>query len=694
MQRPKPVTYNKLSDLEHAEKGTRVNVYGVIVDCRALCTTRGTDFRNELLIIDDTSLPSSPNGVLKKMIVYSFENELKQALPFRAFGDIVRIHRAFIDIFTKSASHRRTSDGGTHSVDETGIVSRQLKVGPFSNCLLWQHDSDSFQCIASREVGQCRNNHESTHFITAEDRLRIRQLRYFTRAKLLPWKLETTRSKYLINVSQAITIAKEIADQGGEKKCADLFARVDDEILDPAVTEGNLHLIVSDGTLKLPGDNQHDGVDNPGNIEDQTSLNQQKMIVRGIVSDDQRQALPTTSFVDLIPCWSHRPKVPYYVFFKDVTLVCSETNPFAVLSFGRFTSTIIIQDKLGPLFRYFKNLAEKESEENEPLNGQPINGNIHEPITLNHVDVRASSSGNVAGASHGYGGIQGDDATHNPAPKSPDAAVNHVSVSIQANTHCAVQRPQEQTPQHEESQSVLPRKRGHSTENGHPGDSSNEEATRQSSPRRQVNESQLRRLNRSGEDITIVSQVSTDMQSLSVVTLVDVKNEVRERGVTAVRRLNVRGHTCMWPVSVSHACRPICPTCKGLVRINDDGAQAQLVAVCTRCAQRFDDGLRDKALTWTYTIKLMVKDFDGSMMELWIEGDEADRFFNNLPATYLVNDVQRRVRVSRLIELILSSGNWLDCCVIAYRYLDKHCIYQVAAKLTSTKLLTDQCRDD
>ncbi|KAI0558840.1 Telomeric single stranded DNA binding POT1/CDC13 [Gracilaria domingensis] len=147
-----------------ADSKRTVNLFGVVVDCRAPCTTNGTDLRCEIALADESCV--LPDGDLKKIFVHRFVAKPSDAIPFRQLGDIVRIHRAALISYS--------------SFGKPAVRQGRLKF--YSTLLLWKHEATGFtpylqHCQAQ---GDSLARGPSPDPVDTQDKFKITALRKWT----------------------------------------------------------------------------------------------------------------------------------------------------------------------------------------------------------------------------------------------------------------------------------------------------------------------------------------------------------------------------------------------------------------------------------------------------------------------------------------------------------------------------------
>lgn len=286
-----------IHDSESALSGNKLNVYGVVFDCRAPCTTRGPDLRSEIVILDESSVQEEAH--LKTLQVYRFARTPSEGVPFRSFGDIVRVHRGKAENYV---------DGKMKEIT-------QLRIHPYSTVLLWGYEHTSFEPIVAHKPTNYTNSdrngvdHEPVHRITSYDRSRITELRKWVKDFFHPQynsMMSTKAFRYSVSDPSAIP------NHGFP---IDVFCLVEEAFENEAVG-GGLHLRVSDGAggsmSVVSGNPGHYDIDKMGQYH----------------------------FTEFIPCWHRRPRLPSWAFLKDIIARHGDGTCLLELTAGKPTSTV------------------------------------------------------------------------------------------------------------------------------------------------------------------------------------------------------------------------------------------------------------------------------------------------------------------------------------------------------------------
>lgn len=725
--RTESIEYVNVQQLDQTRlKWKRVNLFGVIVDCRAACRTRGNDFRTDLILVDESSISSenhNGDGIMRKIIAYDFNRDTDMGLPFRAYGDIVRIQHALVNFYYDRSSNN--------------ISPKQVMMKSFSTCLLWKHDDDSSDPIAVREGrpgnrftfssanpsprGNSRDTgiHERRYNISDYDKNRVKELRKFVRERLMPRRIEVVRP-FMRTVSQLF----ELADTGGAKKSTDVLCWVEHDVDDCENGAADIHMVVSDGADVQGG--------------------KRKMHVISKMSNDQWDCAKNIPFVNFQPCWKVRPELPCWALIKDATLECGDSEPYLSIFFGLHTSSILFQNQGAPLVRMFhEKVAESAANENVHDYGYG-GGDVEDPADISAITrpqqsspprsaiggtgnttMAATGNENVAGtAARSRAELSGAQPEYRPAEIVAELWVEEQARQQQQLRLQAQQQeereqirvhPREPLPsRQQQQQTIRPQPPQHSqSRQKQRGQTARNVRQERLTPQKrmlsrdpevdddvEVEEERLenQKLRPMSSDIcntSVVSRIDSSKKHLKFVSLAQVIEDVHT-GIQRVHRVKIRASRCKWPRDMSHidkACHPICVSCKSVVvplETETDKSRG-VVSICNGCGKQFHLELAN-GVEWVFCMKLYVQDSGSGHMDVWVEGDEAKKFFNGIEPACLVEDEDRRVELFGRMQVVMGGGNWLDCCLQGYQYNDENEVYRVGCKMVSTRLLS-RCLD-
>lgn len=304
-------------------RGEKVNFYGVVIDCRAPCTTRGPDLRCEVVVADESSLLT---GELKTMAIYCFERHPSDCIPFRAVGDVIRAHRIHVGRYNDPVT-------GTSKVQGVGRF--------YSTFLLWSHEGSDFLPIASRDPVRVPTSGHSasraiTHIVTSQDRDKITLLRNWASGYLFRrHRVERPYLRSVLEVKGAHPSAEFLT------KSFDLLCCVEGNA-PTEISEGNLKLIVWDGLF---------GAEEGG----------QRMRVESEHTLEQLEHDPSSQFLDFCPSWEGRPReASTWLLIRDITIRTEGSERIGVLTVGRKTSTIVWHPPNSPEVRHMREKHRRE----------------------------------------------------------------------------------------------------------------------------------------------------------------------------------------------------------------------------------------------------------------------------------------------------------------------------------------------
>lgn len=645
----------------------KVNVFGVVIDGRAAMRTRGTDLRSEIQLIDESSV--QPNGDLAKLGVYIFGKHPSDSVPFRSFGDIVRIHRGHVELFDYGAG-------------EEGV---QLRVRDFSTMLMWRYDDDSFSPVAGRGPVRSRScdpassdrddgrSMEVVHSVNEEDEIRITELRQWV-ATYLHVQYQPKR-KYLHTLASLHAPPKVHGD------LVDMVCLIEHEETCRVDGQrgGHLHLRVSDGSL-----------DELGKLD-------WKDIKSESVDENCVDRMGTYTFMDFLPCWSSKPTLPAWALVKDVVFRIVDGHERLNLAYGWKTSTILFQDERAPLVRNVKAAVQEAtgSELARPssalewgysltgirhrrpgvpnMGSEPRNGVAGEPGVIPGV-IPGVTPGVTPGVSDVRPGLPNTGlgvSAHEAAEVGAGPSTGPGDVAIRKQT----------TP----AKTTTPKRRAASEIDK---DAEKSGRIEQEKRMRRLDPGSVGRRNR-----VIISR--TTQNNMDTCTIAQMQHEV-STGKKSIYRLCVRAALWMDPELVSETCRPVCKACdNAYVRAVDDEAMHSTCEMmeCVKCGTRFTER-EDSRLGWVFVLLLWLEDDSKGSVEAWIEGDAGIALMRGIVSPMCMRrNVKERELMHRCLLHMMTSRNWLDCSVRGYEYMDENDVYRVACKIVDTHLLADVFND-
>lgn len=323
-------------------RGEKFDFYGVVIDCRAPCTTRGPDLRSEVVVADHTSLL---HGELRTMVVFCFERKPENGIPFRAVGDVIRAHRVH---------------AGRYADGTTGVSTVQAVARFYSTLLLWSHEGTDFTPVASRQHLRPSSDGGDqdevvTHSITDQDRDLITSLRNWSRSYL--FKKHRMTKRYLRTVAEVV---QALPSTDFLTKSFDLLCCMKEDTRIRNVG-GTLKFVVSDAFF------------NAG----QSGL---QMRVESENSMDQLEHDPASQFAEFCPTWQSRPTgSSVWLLIRDIRIQTEGSQRVAVLQVGRKTSTLVWQSANAPLVGTFR---EKLGGLRVVSNDAPVASHLREHATV------------------------------------------------------------------------------------------------------------------------------------------------------------------------------------------------------------------------------------------------------------------------------------------------------------------------
>lgn len=618
----------------------KVNLYGVIMECRAPCPTKGIHMRSEVVVADESSCREmGMDGRLKVLPMYCFEAEPHDAIPFRAVGDIIRAHRVELCRY----------DNGI------GNTIIQTSVRFFSTIILWQHDSNDFVPLSSRPPVSTRTfpnpPRDITQNITNYDRERITSLRNWTREYL--FKEHTITRPFLRTV---LEINLALDTDVFLHKSFDFLCYVEREVSDEGNSD-NLELLVSDGLFP-------DGE------------KAQKIIVKSDPSFRERPSLRRFTFLDFCPSWALRPRpFPCWVLIRDVHIEIHDSRRIIMLDVGRRTSTLVWNSANAPDVRAVKGNFERLSAL-QVLQAPEMSKSVFVGNGTNEVlQKKRSQLAGCLNLSENENLVEGGTKQYSP---SSCAARRHEPPGKRSASDAIIDA---------ESTRRLFSKKSRPVEGQDAGGSVNEMNGLTSVENKAI-EKRFQRCDDSASLIlprketfreTVVTSHRNGNQLISSIAKM-VRSS--QNGKWGVHRLRVIARSCSSPRDLRFACKPWCSKCKIYLR----GEPKKKSFECVLCRRAFGSIL-DPDMQWAFSIQLVLEDQAGGRVMGWVEGKEGESLFSGLAPTNLMQDNEARRQVSRYLQVMLAAGNRLDCSVRAYEYEDKHGVYHTACKIFGTHLL-------
>lgn len=546
-------------DSVNALLGTRVDVFGILTDARAACPTRGTGFRSEICLADESSY--RPGGApLKTVQVFTFEDRVKDAIPFRAYGDIVRVRRGIVERYIDK---------------RTATTTVQLNVKFYATVFVWQYDTDSFQPCLSRKALN-KSTKDITHSVPLEDQKRVHELRQWVRNFI--HRRYTPPRDYIYTIPEVLHRVS-MADESAQ--VLDIVARV------RSISEEGpkFCMRLTDGLRELRHDCQIIELSSHADVAGMERTN-------------------ATKLYDFYYGWGTRPRLPAWVFLKNVRVVTSAGKTVFLLRVDRFTSTILFLDDNAPLVRLIKQQYANIRDDALPANDEAA-----------------------------------------PSQNRTDLEQVDVPKRIQVRPPCG------------------------------PGPSNFRDMEACHTPRR------LRRC--SVTDPLKMTQTEPLYDRIPLSNISQMIFDINS-GKKIVHRLLVSVVACTYPRNLAHGCRPVCQNCKAYVHVAFKDGRDEFH--CDNCEQTFDDRL-DSRMCWKFAVRLRVDDSSGRAVELWIEGNEGEKFFECVGDSVRKNGETNVRLMRRILNVIIQPRHVLECCVLGYKYTNVNDIHHVAGKVVGTKLV-------
>lgn len=608
------------------KKDIKVNIYGIIVDCRAPCLTRGPDLRCEIVVADESSLRDGSNlENLKTITIHCFERTPAGCIPFRGVGDVIRVHRINYGRY----------------IDRMTGVSTVQGVGRFySTFVIWSYEGTDFTPVANRKAVTTRNQvnydtREPNELVTSYDRQRVPVLRSWAASNLE--KVQQVKLPYLRTVLEV-----KSAPPGTEflSKSFDLLCVVEADIPDET-DEGVVKFIISDGLLNR-------------------SDRKERLLVESIISPDHLIKARRHSFLDFCPSWQSRPTTyPAWLLIRDVRASVQGSGCIMQLSVGKKTSTLIWRPSNSVEVRKAKESFRRSHGVGAPHAAIDVAGASigTDPTYYSNDDERRRRGAAGHAGDQLNGGRDANNANNRAGQKrSRPNPLLHAAPVVPSSP-----------PQRKAAR-------------GSAGGVGSTEGRANGSGSNQFDESRAKTLQRNFNRNTMVISTHSN-KSFNVSTIRDMQKDVGNK-ILRPHRLKVTASSCISPREVQYACRPWCAACEQFLKVDGNGCELECLKCGVKCQTA--GGL---SVDWAYSVRLNLEDGSGGRVECWIEGNEAEELFCGIPATNLLEDVKAQKQVSKCLRAVLNPKNRLDCCVKPYEYQDEHGVYWIACKLFATSLL-------
>lgn len=662
--------YSSVPEIANASNsliGSKVNVFGVVVDARPACLTRGPDLKWNISVVDERSLctgfASDDPNMFTTLQVFCFESIAAHGIPFCGVGDVLRAHRLVI----------------TEWYDlDTGRGHIAAKASFFSTIVLWSFDSDETPTAVKapfdpHNVAVVDTVYEPS--LDESDYTRLRQLRAWARDALLPHQERRFFPQH-ISVRDIIAVPPAELLTGVP---ADLLCRIESDTTDGDNTL--VRFVASDG-------------------------GQARLHIESIVSGEHAQRFHGLSFLDCCPSWRLRPTLPAWALLKDVSFVVRGERIVGVLSMQRKTSVVLFLPECARDVQEAKREVLQKSATRVPLGLASVawHATYRSPV--------GKSSGQ-----HPYGGrttcTNGAYATSVAAAITaarPSAAVRSATGSAKncadttnSTTATALHSTRRPSPDVCEMEAVTPehtrRRTGTAAEQCMEGaEKADDSAVRiEQAMAERVVEKRLgddpapKRRRTSDEAIYRALGAGTRASDERVICTHEelsrpVSTVAKARTCRGAVRLLVRARGMASPTDLRFACRPWCARCTRFLRAADDARNGMVCGGCGKASGADVDVL--SSVDWAYALQLVVEDEHSNCIALWIEGDEAARFFGGgAAATNLATDDAARARIRRIVAAMVSGSSRLDCLALPFVWEDFDGARHEACKLFGTRLV-------
>lgn len=618
------VTADRASNL-----GRKINVYGVIVEARAPCITRGPDVRSEVIIADHSS-PGSAGAAFRTMALHRFERRPGDAIPFRAVGDVIRAHRVQIAVHDDHKAKTRLIQGSAKY---------------FSTFLLWAGDTDSDEPIAVLDPVVIPSNEARAaskpikHTVTPADLVRVNELRAWGAAFL---RASTAVDRpFLKTVPEAL--ARFRAQGSSSSEPFDLICCFEGQ---PRGAVG-VRFYVSDGTASSsPAVPIRDFVEVLG------------CDVAKVSSGD------SVPFEQFAPSWSVRPDaIPMWLLIRDAYCTHSPTGsnkPVFSLMVSSRTSTLIWLRANSPEVRFLKKMKATGVR-----SGAPEPRQLQPPVQ-------------VDGSSLGY------------VPKNRPQIV--MPSASQLDQELAQVRTEVgEAPSDEGRHAVNERLSKNASRVSAPAllDGSSPGAVVEDVSRSVADGATASNAMKSCDDApkglpphveVVVSRHGNEEKP--VTPIMSLRTRMLELGTHPVS-YRLKGRICCWkaPLDLHYSCRPWCSSCRAFLTESPDGIY------CRQCGSGFAS-YQDPKLSWAFDVQFVLEDDERGRVDLWVSGDEARVFFGDLEPANLRSPASGLLqqRLLSCTTALLRPENRLDCCVRPFTYVDESDIVQVACSVFATTL--------
>lgn len=624
-------------------KDEKFHVYGIVIDARAPCSTRGDGMRSEMVIADESSTSGTGAGdALKTITVYRFEKNPLDAIPFRSVGDVVRCHRLLLEKYDDPHTGQRFIQG---------------KAKFYSTFLLWPFEQEGFQPLATKEPVRLPTDtgpHPNvTHTMTPLDQRRIKALKHWSRSFFS--NAQISRRPFLRTVLDVVN-APPHADF--ITKSFDLICCFEGEPSIRTVTPGHINCIISDGLAR-------------------NTPQERRLVVESEISQLHAEKASSYSFVDCSPSWGLRPRaVPLWLLIRDARVQFRNSGPVILLSVSKHTSTLIWHPAFSPEVRLIQAKYAASSNLVPPPASIQNASQLLQPLPTS-----------------GYGGTTLPEQAQRPQPpalpppqqqqqpQSQQAGFSHtvraaaLQALVQAGRAASTSAPG--------AVALTLREPGVST--GLQTTSILDHTPASTAAQRAEDVSAAARRKALEERLAIPRPVITTNANdkVALCSISEMVLRMKHRKQVAFR-LRVRVHSLIVPWDVRLACRPWCETCSEFLFVPSDSREF----ACATCKASFR-GTGDANLKWAYMVSLCLEDEGGAHIQGFISGVEGSQFFKDVAPTNLMRNKVQYARVAEYLRVILEPDSRLDCSVKPYEFEDQYGVYHVACKIFGTSLLSD-----
>lgn len=309
---------------QRPEVRRKVNLYGVVVNARAVSSSRGPDRFSEVVLIDPSSVEHTSNGQPVSLRLFRFHKEPSDSLPFRAVGDIFRAHR--VDI-------------AKYIDPKTKMPSLQARSFKFSTFVLWAGEDDSLrppyaslkECDALDKKPDSGPSH---HTITDNDKETIKLLRKWSREYL-------TQTRSFPGID-----ARGINDLGVPSPHN--IIRTVDDIVDPSFKPSR-----AQEQFDLVGLYERTAQVDQNSIRFHLTGPQERQFQPRVLVESEATSEDEPGFTSVALSWTLRPPSERsWICIRDPIVVRENSTTKILLRYARHTTTLMWLPKYVPYARY------------------------------------------------------------------------------------------------------------------------------------------------------------------------------------------------------------------------------------------------------------------------------------------------------------------------------------------------------